>query len=163
MQTTFQNFKYGFGERASMTIRFVLFVTFSAVCVVFLLFSFYRVFSLGIPQKSPSRLSYNAIRGSSLLYKEKLYTLNFKQQNTLISVLNQSHPTERKKKESYTPCSIEKIVLYRFEELPDLTIEPIGFLKDELVFRVLEWNETQDFKENTEGAFRAFLSKIYDH
>lgn len=145
-----------------MSLRLLVLVTFCIICMVCFLFFLTRARFIEDPQNSTSRLPHHSVRGSSIFYKQKPYTLNFNQQNTLITILNHSKVIDRQKEVSYTPCSFEKITLYRFDELSDLFIEPIGFLQDELVFRVPEWDTTRDFKENSEGTFKSFLSNIYD-
>jgi hypothetical protein len=98
----------------------------------------------------------------AIAHNQLLYTLNFKQQNTVIDILNKAihiidiRPGQRQ------PPNIEKIVIYRFNNQPDLVINPIAYVNQNLVFSIPEWEQEGYFMELSNGALKQLLSQTYD-
>lgn len=107
-------------------------------------------------------LKFNDVRGMAVEHKNKLFTLNFEQQNEVIGYLNKSIPvantivTDKKPK-----LEISKIVVYRFD-LPDLTIVPIEYVSHNLIFSSPDWNQDGLMKDVSVGGLQNVLSQTYD-
>lgn len=115
----------------------------------------------GQPQNQ-GYLKYNHVKGMAVGHKQLLYTLNFSQQNRIIDILNGSvrvmgvNPGKREKPD------FDKIVVYQFDGQPDLVINPIAYVDNNLVFSVSEWEPTSYLMELSEGDLQNLLSKAYD-
>lgn len=127
----------------------------------------------------PSRyISPNDVRGIAIEHNQKLYTLNFSQQNALIDILNRSFPigkelVDSRKVTPSHPAEVQKIILYRFN-LPDLEINPVAYVykstsimeqeegnKISLVFSVPEWNANGYLEEATADDLNKLLFSTY--
>ena len=107
-------------------------------------------------------LKLNDVRGIAVEHKNKLYTLNFEQQNELIGYLNKAIPTSLEEEKGRKPSSdISKIVIYRFNK-PDLVLTPIRYDKNNLIFSSPEWNRDGFMKDVSGGNLQTLLSKTYD-
>lgn len=106
-------------------------------------------------------LKYNQIRGIEVGHNNLLYTLNFKQQNTLVKILNRSVKVVGLKPGKHQKPAIDKIIVYRFG-LPDLVITPIAYIDDNLVFTVPEWDANGYLMELSDGNLRKLISQTYD-
>lgn len=107
-------------------------------------------------------LKLNDVRGMAVEHKKKLYTLSFNQQNEVIGYLNQSifldDPIATDKKPK---LEITKIVIYRFG-LPDLTITPIEYKDDNLIFSSPDWNANGLMKDVSQGGLKNVLAETFD-
>ena len=117
----------------------------------------------GISQNSITTEKYinpNQVRGIDVVHAGKLWTLNFDQQNKLLSLLNGSSPIEG----HFNPqkFDFEKIIVYLFNR-PDLIITPIHTIDNSLIFSAPEWKSNSDFKESKPGEIQKLLSSTYDH
>ncbi len=65
------------------------------------------------------------VRGSEVVSHGLPYTLNFAQQEKLLTLLNESRKQNVKAPLVSPSLSIERLVIYRFEELPDLVLTPL--------------------------------------
>lgn len=88
------------------------------------------------------------------------YTLNFQQQNRIIDLLNQSLSTNERSVEN-TSLNFTSLTIYRFEA-PNLTLKPIAYNHEELIFSVPEWNSEGYLKENSRGEFKKLISTTFD-
>lgn len=107
-------------------------------------------------------LDYNSIRGSAIEHGGKLYTLNFEQQKALIEAINASTriaelPTGGKKP------SFTKIVVYRFDDAPDVVITPIAFVDGNLVYSAPQLITPDYLMELSRGQLEKILSQTYDN
>jgi len=107
-------------------------------------------------------LKYNHVRGMAVEYNNLLYTLNFNQQNDIVEMLNHSvrvvgvKPDKRKKPE------ISKIIIYQFEDKPDIIITPIAYINENLVYSAPDWNEDNYLMEINQGRLQKLLAQTYD-
>ncbi len=117
-------------------------------------------------------LKLNDVRGMAVEHNQKLYTLNFEQQNAVVMYLNQAIPvsnstqakayaTKTNLKDKSTNLDIAKIVIYRFN-LPDLTIVPLEYVKNNLVFSSPSWNSEGLLKDVSGGKLQNLLSQTYE-
>ncbi len=108
-------------------------------------------------------LKYNDVRGMAISHNNLLYTLDFVQQNKLIDIINRSVRVVGVKPGKRQKPDIEKIVVYQFEGKPDLTINPIAYVDNNLVFSVSQWESEGYLMEISNGALQTLLSQAYDH
>lgn len=107
-------------------------------------------------------LKHNSVRGIAVEHNKLLYTLNFKQQNQVIDIINRSlkivelPPIEEK-------ASIDKIIIYQFNDAPDINIEPIGYKDNDLIYSAPQLFATGYLMEISEGELKEILSQTYDH
>lgn len=93
---------------------FLIFLVFGFV-VALLTIKLSPIFGKPLAEKY---VRYNDVRGAAIEIEGKLYTLNFKQQNALVSKINQAVPF----RENSHQKSAAKVILYRFNA-PDLVFE----------------------------------------
>lgn len=106
-------------------------------------------------------LRYNDVRGMAISNNKMLYTLNFKQQNTVIDILNAAVPID-KIEGNRTPANIEQMVIYQFDNAPDIVLIPIGYVKKNLVFAAPKWVPNGYLMELSDGNLQKLLSQTYD-
>lgn len=106
-------------------------------------------------------LKFNEVRGVAVEHKDKLYTLNFNQQNDLIGYLNKSVPISTQVTEEKPKLEVSKIVIYLFGS-PDIEIIPIEYRNNDLIFSSPDWNRSGLMKDMSGGAMKKLLSQTYD-
>lgn len=112
--------------------------------------------------KNEKYLSFNGVRGMAIIHKNKPYTLNFDQQNSMIEMLNLSIPLQKlPANQAKTPVNFEKIIIYQFDT-PDLVLKPKEYLNDELIFSVPEWNSKLSMKDTSQGKLKKLLEQTFD-
>lgn len=104
----------------------------------------------------------NQVRGVAIEQHNLLYTLNFEQQNQLISALNRSVRVWGVKPDKRVPAEIKKIIIYRFGGQPDLQLTPVAYIDYNLVFSSPEWVQKGYLMELSNGALQQMLSQAYD-
>jgi len=107
-------------------------------------------------------LQYNNVRGMAVIHDKIPYTLNFSQQNEIIDIINRSVRVVGVKPGKRQKPDIEKLIVYQFDGKPDLVIEPIAYVDQNLVFSVPEWQTNSYLMELSEGGLHHLLSKTYD-
>lgn len=108
-------------------------------------------------------LKFNNVRGMAVGYQKLLYTLNFKQQNAVINILNRAVQIVNFKQEESQKPDIDKIIVYQFAGQPEITIQPIAYVNQNLVFSAPDWEPNQYFMELSSGNLKQLLSETYDH
>lgn len=107
-------------------------------------------------------LKYNDVRGIAVSHQQKLYTLNFEQQNSAIEMLNRSVPVVDIKPGQRQKPDIEKIIVYQFENQPDIIITPVAIVNGNLVFSVPQWVQDGYLMDLSDGDFQKLLAQTYD-
>ena len=111
-------------------------------------------------------LSPNDVRGMAVEHNQKLYTLNFAQQNFVVDLINNALPLTTKEEPKNGKVDFSKIVIYRFNA-PDIEIHPIAYISKEnsshLVFSVPALNPNALLQDNSSENVKNFFSKTYDH
>ena len=107
-------------------------------------------------------LRYNDVRGMAVNHNQLLYTLNFKQQNTVIDILNEAIRINEIKPGNRQPPNIEQLIIYQFDNKPDIVITPIAYVDQNLVFSAPLWGEDGFLMELSEGRLKELLSQTYD-
>lgn len=113
----------------------------------------------------PSRdifLKNNDVRGAAVEYHQKLYTLNFEQQNELVDIINRSLKIADLPEIDEKPL-IDKIIIYQFNDKPDIIINPIGYKSDDLIYSAPQLYKPGYLMEISEGGLKELLSETYDH
>lgn len=107
-------------------------------------------------------LKYNDIRGMAVEYHQQLFTLNFTQQNQVAAILNQAVRTMGIKPGKRKKPAIDKIIIYQFNNQPDIIVTPIAYIGSNLAFSAPQWNANGYLIEVSEGELRDLLSQTYD-
>ncbi len=102
------------------------------------------------------------VRGSAVENDKVLYTLNFEQQNSLIEMINQSR-SEKQKPSSNHSLNPQKIIVYRFDNKPEIVIQPIEYTADDnLVYSVPTLFPDGVLVETSGGKLKQLLIQAYD-
>jgi len=107
-------------------------------------------------------LKYNDVRGMAVGHNQLLYTLNFKQQNTVVDILNRAVRVVGVKPGKRQKPNIDQIIVYQFDNKPDITITPIAYVDSNLVFTAPEWNGDGYLMEISNGSLQQLLSQTFD-
>jgi hypothetical protein len=107
-------------------------------------------------------LKFNDVRGMAIEQHQMLYTLNFDEQNKIIDILNSAVPITEIKSDKRQPPRIEKIVIYQFENKPDIVLHPIAYVDDNLILSAPNWVPNGYLMELSEGTLKELLSKTFD-
>lgn len=145
-----------------MNNRTLIFLTILVLLGMAILFSINMTYILTGQPENQTYLKYNDVRGMAVGHNQMLYTLNFKQQNSVIDILNKAVRVVGVKPGKRQKPNIEKIVVYQFEGKPDVTIIPIAYIDQNLVFSVPEWEKDGYLMELSEGDLQQLLSQTYD-
>lgn len=162
--------------KKSITSRLTLYMTLAVLAGFAIILGMNAAAFLGVV---PSRyLSPNDVRGIAVQHNNKLYTLNFAQQNELVDVLNRSIPVgheliEKRKVHLQNPPEVQKIIIYRFNA-PDIVITPVAYVSKttsvmaapdtthgQMVFSIPEWNQNGLLEESTSDQLLKLLPNTY--
>jgi CBS domain-containing protein len=104
------------------------------------------------------------VRGAALIYAGKPYTLNFKQQEEFVNWMNRAVPvTHPEIQGGITDPDFEKVVVYRFNDKPNLTLKPVGYLKTgNLVFTIEEDQNKGFYLDTSQGQMKKLLTQIHE-
>lgn len=102
------------------------------------------------------------IRGMSIEHKGIPYTLNFDQQNHVVSFLNDAIPVSKTNFQNiHETLPFSKLVIYTFNG-PDIEVNPIGYWENNLVFFAPAWNQSSYLIEISGGQLKDTLAQSYD-
>jgi hypothetical protein len=104
-------------------------------------------------------IGYNDVRGSAIVHNGQPFTLNFEQQNSLISSVNSATNDTSTKTDSSLPYG--PIIIYAFD-LPNIEIAALGYADNDLVFSTPSWNEGKPLREHSGGELKVLLKNAYD-
>lgn len=111
--------------------------------------------------KQLRHLDHEKIKGTSVYYDGKNYTLNYGQQISLIEGLNAAIPIGRSK---FTPKEMPELgqfVIEFFDDKPKLMLKPVGVIGNNLVFDIPEWNKEGWIKDVTDGKLLHLLENSH--
>lgn len=145
-----------------MTNRTLIYLTALVLIGMVTLFAINMTSILTGKPEDQTYLKYNHVRGMAVSHNQMLYTLNFKQQNDVIEILNRTVRVVGVKPGKRQRPSIDKIIVYQFNDQPDLVITPIAYVDNNLVFSVPAWNPNGFFMEVSNGRLHQLLSQTYD-
>ncbi|NGX42852.1 MAG: hypothetical protein K940chlam7_01140 [Chlamydiae bacterium] len=108
-------------------------------------------------------LAPNEVKGMDIEHDDKLYTLNFSQQNQVLAILNQTIKVgyERYFEGEEADFEYTALVIYLFDG-SSIKITPVGFINRQLLLRVPEWNPQGLIREIGPGDLHYLLSETYD-
>lgn len=98
------------------------------------------------------------IRGMSIESKGKMFTLNEKQQEDALSFINRMRPVEKKDFPNKSRFDFLRIIIYRFDK-PEISLLPITFSEQNLVFDVPALNNSAYYLEMSAGEFYSLILK----
>ena len=145
-----------------MSNRTIFILTFAVLAGMGILLAMNVLSFLGGHPAGQTYLKYNDVRGIAVGHSGLLYTLNFQQQNDVIELINRSAPITEIKAGKRQQPNIEKIVVYLFGNQPPLTITPIAYVNENLVFSVPAWSHDGYFMDLSDGDFHKLLAQTYD-
>jgi hypothetical protein len=146
-----------------MKNRTLLFMTLLVLLAMLALFSLNLHFAIQGTPVGETYLKFNDVRGMAVEVNGKLYTLNFEQQNEAIGIINRWVRLKHGWHENRETLPIRSIIVYQFNDQPDIKMTPVGFQGNRLVFYVPQWDKDNDFMEVTGGEFLRLLNQTYDH
>lgn len=145
-----------------MTNRLLIYLTSLVVLAMLVLLGLNLTSILTGQPEDQTYLKYNQVRGIAIEHQQLLYTLNFKQQNRVIELLNKAvHVIGVKPGKRQLP-SIDKIIVYQFDGQPDIIIKPIAYVDQNLVFSIPQWEKDRYLMELSDGDLHKLLSQAYD-
>jgi hypothetical protein len=108
-------------------------------------------------------LKYNDVAGIGVKHKGLTYTLNFDQQNKMVELLNHSLKVTLIDSGNRQTPDIEQIVIYRLEGKAPLTLLPVAYVDEQLIYSNEEWNAGGYLKDVSNGSLKKLLAETYDH
>lgn len=107
-------------------------------------------------------IKYNDVRGMAIEHQQKLYTLNFQQQNEVIGYVNKSLTVPQSSvKNVNSKLDFTKIIIYRFNA-PDMILIPIEYNDNNLIFSNSELNPSGLMRDTSRGGLKNVLANAYD-
>lgn len=107
-------------------------------------------------------IKYNDVRGMAIEHHQKLYTLNFQQQNEVIGYINKSIPVPQSSvKNVKSKLDYTKIIIYRFNA-PDMILMPIEYNDNNLIFSNPELNPSGLMRDTSRGGLKNVLANTFD-
>lgn len=154
-----------------MSNRTIMYLTIVVVIGMGILLALNTATSLGL--SGGRYISSNDVRGMAIDTRGKLWTLNYDQQREVLDILNAAQPLQpsypgSKGPDFITHADFNKLIIYRFEDKPDLIITPIGYVSDNnpnaenLEFNVPSWNPNGSLRETSNGKLKSILESLYD-
>lgn len=104
------------------------------------------------------KVSPQGIKGSSVVFNGKTYTLNYEQQSALIEGINAAIPVATKDIDFKPMPDMGQFEIYYFNDKPTLILRPIGTSGKNLVFKIPEWNPNGLIKDVTDGKLLNLLN-----
>ena len=113
------------------------------------------------PKETEKYLKYNFVKGVAVVKDNKIYTLNFDQQNEFIGYINRSKPEPSEEYIDDENVKISKIIVYLFDS-PNIVIEPLGYNNNNLVYKTSVFNHEGLMKDQSFGKLKTILENSYD-
>ncbi|KIC72792.1 MULTISPECIES: hypothetical protein [Candidatus Protochlamydia] len=145
-----------------MTNKTLVYLTFLVLIGMAILFALNMTSLLSGQPDNQTYLKYNQVRGIAVSHNKKLYTLNFKQQNDLIEILNRAVRVVGVKPGKRQRPNIDQIIIYQFKDQPDIVITPIAYVDNNLVFSAPSWNKDTYLMEISDGRLLQLISQTFD-
>lgn len=120
--------------------------------------------SAGSGAKGPDKfVSPNGVQGVVIEHNGKEYTLNFQQQNAFINSINRavSIPKTEEKNIRKVPFPYGTVTIFRFEK-PPVKINPVGFINQQIILDIPEFNAQGLIRETGPGEIHPQLLQTYD-
>ncbi len=107
-------------------------------------------------------VAYNDVKGMDIQRGQLLYTLNFDQQNQIITEINRSIPVGAPGAKPDQALNFSKLIIYRFKG-SNLVLIPIRYENDELIYRIPQLKAEGFFKDISQGGLKRLIAETYDH
>lgn len=104
---------------------------------------------------------HNDIKGIAVEYKQRLYTLNFKQQNDVIDILNRAIPIEKIIHIDKKP-DFSRLIVYTFDKRQEIEFTPLAFNNDDLIFYAPKLIPKGYLMEVSAGELHELLANAHD-
>ncbi len=111
--------------------------------------------------KELRHLEHQKIKGTSVSYEGKNYTLNYNQQIELIEGLNAAIPIGKGEFKPKDMPDMGQFEIVFFDETPKLILKPAGVIGNNLVFNIPEWNKEGWIKDVTDGKLLHLLENSH--
>lgn len=121
-----------------------------------------EMFSFSLAATPQKYLDHNDVRGVAIVYRELPYTLNFEQQNSLIDFVNRAVPVKEASTQAPVKPDITKIIVYRFDDTPDVQITPLNYVGDNLLFSAPQLYPDGVLTDLSQGKLRELLKTAHD-
>lgn len=146
-----------------MSNRTLVFLTALVIGGMLILFTF-NISNILTGQPLPQvYLKYNDVRGMAIISQNQIaYTLNFKQQNTIIDILNLATPIEDIPPGERQPTRMDKLVIYQFQNKPDIVLTLLTYVNQNLVFSSPNWAPDGYLIESSNGRLKELISESHD-
>ncbi len=129
-----------------------------SVLILFGIANFYLWFQENKPKDW--FLDEGAVRGSGVVHKEQIYTLNFDQQNALLEILNESKRVKDKTVKSSESSGIDNLVIYLFHPSEPVVLTPINAAYS--LFSVSTFKPNRYLAIGNSEKLQALLNTTYD-
>jgi hypothetical protein len=141
----------------SSTLTLLVGVMVAAVALLLLV----NFFSIYLQPDAKRFIKPGEVKGISVFHGEKEFAANSRQQNDIISILNQSVrlKPDMVQKDEKQQIAYSKIVIYRFDQ-PEIVITPIEVVKNQLIFSCPEWYPEGYMREVGPGNLNAILLSV---
>lgn len=145
-----------------MSNRTLFFLTALVILSMIALLAFNMKSILTGEPPNETYLKYNNIRGMAISHNQMLYTLDFKQQNAIASILNFAVPVNELKTGKRQAPNFDKLIVYQFEGEPEIVLTPVAIVDQDYIFSVPKWVQEGYLMELSEGDLQTLISKTYD-
>lgn len=105
---------------------------------------------------STENIPYYEVRGMATEWNGKLWTLNFEQQNQVISILRNAEKVDKVRGRT-SNFMFTKLIIYLFDQ-PDSILKPLTLDGERLIFSI----NNEIFAERNPGELQNLLSTTYD-
>ncbi|MFA6915340.1 MAG: hypothetical protein WC222_03005 [Parachlamydiales bacterium] len=144
-----------------MNNRQILNLSAIAIAAILVLFAIKLIPNIGTGYQPEKYISPNDVKGTAVLHNGLAYTLNFEQQNTLLTYLNQSLTIGSEAYKTTKPIPFTKIILYRFASTP-IEITPIAVDSNDLIYSAPLWNPNGHMRDISDGSLLKLLNSTFD-
>ena len=126
----------------------------------FIVVQHFTSFLIAEKEQIERRIDPNWVQGSAVMGKEKLYTLNFSQQNELLRIINDSELFASTIAEMKPP--INTITIYRFPKEPEIKIIAKGLVNNKIVYQAEAISKDTLFIEKEGGSLKKLINSSTD-
>ena len=145
-----------------MSNRTLTFLTALVIVAMVALFALNVTSILTGQPANQTYIRYDEVQGMAIEHNKLLYTLNFEQQNEIITILNSGAAVREIRAGERVHPGIQKLIIYPLEGKPEITLIPIAYINQDLILSAAEWVPNGYLMELSEGKLKNLLAKTYD-
>lgn len=144
---------------SNKTTTILLAIVIASMAMLFV----FNISGLYVKTEPEKFISRNQISGMAVEHNGKQYTLNFEQQNQVVSILNRSIKVGLEGYLTGDEASFDYdyLIIFRFNE-GEIKIKPVSFANRQLIFQAPEFNPDGLLREIGPGKLNRLLSETYD-